>query len=163
MVLEREEVEDESLRIDCPVLVTERLVLRPPHEDDLADLVALAGNRSIAEMLARMPHPYGEAEALAFIAGHGGSHMTLEAIPDAMVLAPVEFEMDEDGDFHAPDGAVGDQVRPGRQVCGDFPLAARKLMVIARFVIKRVEMRIAVPFRLTHRAILYSMHRIPLY
>jgi RimJ/RimL family protein N-acetyltransferase len=69
MVLEKDEVEDDSLLIDCPVLVTERLVLRPPHEDDLADLVALAGNRSIAEMLARMPHPYGEAEALAFIAG----------------------------------------------------------------------------------------------
>lgn len=53
--------------IDCPVLVTERLVLRPPHEDDVPDMVALAGNRKIADMLARMPHPYGVTEAHAFI------------------------------------------------------------------------------------------------
>jgi len=55
-------------RIDCPVLVTERLVMRPPHGDDVADLAMLANNRRIAEMLARMPHPYGKAEAEAFIA-----------------------------------------------------------------------------------------------
>jgi RimJ/RimL family protein N-acetyltransferase len=67
MVAEKEESEDESLRIDCPVLVTERLVLRPPHDDDVPDLAKLANSRRIAEMLARMPHPYGVREARAFI------------------------------------------------------------------------------------------------
>jgi RimJ/RimL family protein N-acetyltransferase len=67
MVAEKEESEDESLKIDCPVLVTERLVLRPPHEDDVPDLAKLANSRRIAEMLARMPHPYGVREARAFI------------------------------------------------------------------------------------------------
>lgn len=71
MVAETEALEDESLSIDCPVLVTERLVMRPPHEDDIADLIMLADNRKIAEMLARMPNPYGEAEAQAFIAMAG--------------------------------------------------------------------------------------------
>lgn len=71
MVAEKEEVdvEDESLRIDCPVLVTERLVLRPPHEDDIPELVELANNRKLADMLGRMPHPYGEREARAFLDG----------------------------------------------------------------------------------------------
>lgn len=69
MVAEWEEDEDESPRIDCPVLVTERLVLRPPHDDDVPELVELANNRRLAEMLGRMPHPYGEREARAFIAG----------------------------------------------------------------------------------------------
>ncbi len=68
MVMEKEEVEDESLRIECPVLVTERLVLRPPHVDDVPDLARLAASRRIAEMLSRMPHPYGEREARAFVA-----------------------------------------------------------------------------------------------
>jgi len=63
-----EMAEDDRTRIDCPVLVTERLVMRPPHLDDVADLAALANNRRVAEMLARMPHPYGHAEAEAFIA-----------------------------------------------------------------------------------------------
>jgi RimJ/RimL family protein N-acetyltransferase len=67
MVAEKEESTDESLRIDCPVLVTERLVLRPPHDDDIPELTELANNRRLAEMLGRMPHPYGEREARAFI------------------------------------------------------------------------------------------------
>ena len=54
--------------IDCPVLVTERLVLRAPMEDDIDDLVELANNRRVSDMLSRMPHPYGEAEARDFIA-----------------------------------------------------------------------------------------------
>lgn len=67
MVAEQDEFEDESLVIDCPVLLTGRLVLRPPHTDDLPDLVQLANNQRIAEMLARMPHPYGETEGRAFL------------------------------------------------------------------------------------------------
>lgn len=67
MVAERNEAAGEGLAIDCPVLITERLVLRPPHRDDIAELSELANNRRIAEMLARMPHPYGEAEARAFV------------------------------------------------------------------------------------------------
>ena len=68
MVAETEDFDEESLRLDCPVLVTERLVMRRPHEDDIPELAELANNRRIAEMLARMPHPYGEADARAFVA-----------------------------------------------------------------------------------------------
>lgn len=67
MVAEKDDIEDDSPVIECPVLVTERLVMRPPHEDDIPELVELAGNRKVAEMLGRMPHPYGEREARAFI------------------------------------------------------------------------------------------------
>lgn len=67
MIAEKEETEDESPRIECPVLVTERLVLRPPHMDDVAELAILANNVSLASMLARMPHPYGEQEARSFV------------------------------------------------------------------------------------------------
>jgi RimJ/RimL family protein N-acetyltransferase len=71
MVAESEDFEGESLSIDCPVLVTERLVLRPPHADD-ATVVGEHGEFGrVAEMLGRMPHPYGEAEARAFIARSG--------------------------------------------------------------------------------------------
>lgn len=66
MVLEIED-EEESSRIDCPVLVTERLVMRAPMGDDIPDLVELAANRRIADMLSRMPHPYGETEARSFV------------------------------------------------------------------------------------------------
>ena len=67
MVAEIEDSDDESLAIGRPVLVTERLLLRAPRESDIAALVTLADNRNVAAMLARMPHPYGEAEARAFL------------------------------------------------------------------------------------------------
>jgi RimJ/RimL family protein N-acetyltransferase len=82
MVAEKEETRDDSLVIDCPVLITERLVLRPPHEEDIPELAVLANNRRLASMLARMPHPYGEQEARAFVRWacehrHSGAHYAL--------------------------------------------------------------------------------------
>ena len=47
MVAEKEDLEGESPRIECPVLVTERLVLRPPHADDVQDIARLANNPRI--------------------------------------------------------------------------------------------------------------------
>jgi RimJ/RimL family protein N-acetyltransferase len=68
MVAETEDAGDVSLAIACSTLSTERLVLRAPRPADIPALVALADNRQVAQMLARMPHPYGEAEARAFLA-----------------------------------------------------------------------------------------------
>jgi len=68
MVAEADDTDDESYAIDCPVLATERLVMRAPRDGDLEQLVTLADNRHVAEMLARMPHPYGEAEGRTFLA-----------------------------------------------------------------------------------------------
>ena len=68
MVAEAEDTDDESYAIDRPELATERLVMRAPRESDVAQLALLADNRHVAEMLARMPHPYGEAEARSFLA-----------------------------------------------------------------------------------------------
>jgi RimJ/RimL family protein N-acetyltransferase len=67
MVAEKEVAEDESLRIDRPRLVTERLILRAPREQDAEAIATLADNRHIADMLARMPHPYSIGHARAFI------------------------------------------------------------------------------------------------
>lgn len=66
MVVESEESEN-YFAIECPVLVTGRLVLRPPHVDDVSELAELANNRQIAEMLAYMPFPYTEADAEQFV------------------------------------------------------------------------------------------------
>lgn len=62
-----EDDEDSSRRIDCPVLVTERLVLRPPHVEDVDAIADLADNARVAEMLSRMPHPYTRAHAVDFV------------------------------------------------------------------------------------------------
>lgn len=76
MVLESEgplggrRLEDpESLAAARPVLTLERLKLERPTLDDAADIVFLANNRRVAEMLARMPHPYQLADARKWIDG----------------------------------------------------------------------------------------------
>jgi RimJ/RimL family protein N-acetyltransferase len=71
MIADKDDSEDESLFIERPVLSTERLILRAPRDSDIPALVQLADNLHVAQMLARMPHPYGETEARAFIAMSG--------------------------------------------------------------------------------------------
>jgi RimJ/RimL family protein N-acetyltransferase len=56
-----------DLTYDSPVLLTDRLVLRPPHLDDAEELAAIANNRQIAEMTSRMPFPYRESDAETFL------------------------------------------------------------------------------------------------
>lgn len=51
-----------------PVLKTARLVLRAPVRSDVPAIVALAGDRRVAENTARIPHPYSAADGLAAIA-----------------------------------------------------------------------------------------------
>jgi RimJ/RimL family protein N-acetyltransferase len=52
-----------------PVLETERLVLRAPRLDDVKAIARLLNDRRIAENTARIPHPYGVADAEQFLAG----------------------------------------------------------------------------------------------
>ena len=57
----------ERSKTDCPILLSPRLVMRPPHEDDIDALAHLANNAAIANMVARMPHPYTVADAADFV------------------------------------------------------------------------------------------------
>ncbi|MCQ2002354.1 GNAT family N-acetyltransferase [Rhizobium sp. NRK18] len=57
----------DRLRSDCPVLLSERLVLRAPHEDDIDALAHLANNAAVATMVSRMPHPYTVNDANDFV------------------------------------------------------------------------------------------------
>lgn len=53
--------------MDCPVLVTERLVLRTPHIEDMDAIADLANNRHISAMLQTMPFPFTRKHAAEFI------------------------------------------------------------------------------------------------
>jgi RimJ/RimL family protein N-acetyltransferase len=67
MVLETAPQSPEPLRLNCPVIETERLLLRPPHDSDAEDIAELANNYRVASMLATMPHPYFVADARDFL------------------------------------------------------------------------------------------------
>jgi RimJ/RimL family protein N-acetyltransferase len=51
-----------------PVLETKRLTLRAPRHEDVKAIAVLANDRCVAENTARIPHPYGTADAEQFIA-----------------------------------------------------------------------------------------------
>lgn len=69
MTLAEEEFVTQTPR-ECsiPVLETKRLTLRAPRHEDVKALAVLANDRRIAENTARIPHPYGTADAERFIA-----------------------------------------------------------------------------------------------
>jgi len=50
-----------------PVLETERLILRAPQLGDAKTIAKLANDRRIAENTARIPHPYGIADARQYV------------------------------------------------------------------------------------------------
>jgi [ribosomal protein S5]-alanine N-acetyltransferase len=52
---------------DRPVLQTKRLTLPRPDAGDVGSIIAIAGDWEVARRLARVPHPYGETDALFFL------------------------------------------------------------------------------------------------
>lgn len=57
----------DGLSADCPILLTEQLVLRAPHVEDIDAIAILANNSAIATMVSRMPHPYTAMDAVEFV------------------------------------------------------------------------------------------------
>jgi RimJ/RimL family protein N-acetyltransferase len=75
--------------ISLPLLKTKRLVLRAPRIDDAEAVAALLDDRRISENLARVPFPYGRADAEAFIAKvnqPGGEIAFLITEPDDTIV-----------------------------------------------------------------------------
>ena len=80
-----ERLRPERSRTDCPVLLSERLVLRAPHTDDIDALAHLANNAKVATMVSRMPHPYTVDDAADFVrrTGNGAIGKCVYAITKA--------------------------------------------------------------------------------
>ncbi|MDE3115138.1 MAG: GNAT family N-acetyltransferase [Pseudomonadota bacterium] len=53
--------------MSCRRLETERLLLRPPEDADIAAMTALANDYGVAKNLSRLPHPYTEDDAQSFV------------------------------------------------------------------------------------------------
>ena len=70
------------------VLKTARLVLRAPSHSDVAAMVALAGDRRVAENTARIPHPYTAADAVGLLDSinqNGGETVFAIALDGALI------------------------------------------------------------------------------
>ena len=85
-----------------PTLKTERLILRPFSLDDGPVVKRLAGDRDIASTTARIPHPYEDGMAEAWISTHHEQYEKGESVVFAMTLR-------EDRTLV---GAIGLELRP---------------------------------------------------
>jgi RimJ/RimL family protein N-acetyltransferase len=63
---------------------TDRLLLRPFRLADAKRVQQLAGDWDVAKMLARLPHPYPDGEAEAWIATHDQTRAAGSAYPFAV-------------------------------------------------------------------------------
>jgi RimJ/RimL family protein N-acetyltransferase len=69
-----------------PTLTTERLILRPFTPEDAGAVQRLAGDRAVADTTARIPHPYLDGMAEAWIATHPQQFQARQECTFAVVL-----------------------------------------------------------------------------
>lgn len=79
-------VSGEAAESGCPVIETPRLVLRGFEASDAEAVARLAGDRAIAEMTLRLPHPYRVEDAREWIAVLAGASAREESITWAATL-----------------------------------------------------------------------------
>lgn len=92
--------------MSCCRLETERLLLRPQGADDFPAVVALLNDFDVAKNLARVPHPYTEEDARAFLAkgaedrARGQSYpFTLLQKSDGALIGGCGLRLQDDGIF----------------------------------------------------------------
>lgn len=91
-----------SIQDGATVISTERLRLRAPRPEDAPRLAQLANDPAVARMTTRMPHPYGLADAEAFL-GHcaqqDGARERVFAVErdDEGLIGMLGFHPDESG------------------------------------------------------------------
>ena len=76
-----------ELPAEFPVIVTPRLRLRPFTAVDAPAVQRLAGTREVADTTARIPHPYPEGAAAAWIATHAQEWAARRELVLAVTLA----------------------------------------------------------------------------
>jgi RimJ/RimL family protein N-acetyltransferase len=113
-----------------PVLVTERLVLRPPREADAKAIAELINDRRIAENTARIPHPYSLADAHDFVARANAREPKksfLITLPDGDLIGGCGVA-DPQGGGHASAPEIGYWIGVPYWGCGYATEAARALI-----------------------------------
>jgi [ribosomal protein S5]-alanine N-acetyltransferase len=83
-------------------LESERLILRPPRPADIQAMAVWLGDFAVSRNLARVPHPYSEADAEDFVAKrgrHGDGHyaFTILRKEDGLFLGGIGLHLEDSG------------------------------------------------------------------
>ena len=80
-------------------LESERLILRPPRPSDIQSMTVWLSDYDVARMTARVPHPYHEGDAEAFIAQAPEHRFVIQRKRDGMFLGMTGLHADEGYEF----------------------------------------------------------------
>jgi 8-oxo-dGTP diphosphatase len=80
-------------------LETERLILRPPRPGDIQAMTVWLGDFDVARMTSRVPHPYSEGDAEAFIADGAAHRFVIQRRKDGLFLGMIGLHADDGHEF----------------------------------------------------------------
>src|SRR5580704_14906125 len=80
-------------------LETERLILRPPRPSDIDGLAVWLGDYEVARNISRVPYPYTEADAEAFVATAPEGRFVIARKQDGLFLGCIGIRPEDDYEF----------------------------------------------------------------
>ena len=81
------------------ILESERLILRPPRPTDIQSMTVWLSDFDVARMTSRVPHPYGEGDAEAFVAMADDHRFVIQRKGDGLFLGMTGLHAQEGYEF----------------------------------------------------------------
>jgi len=81
------------------ILESERLLLRSPRPGDIQSMTVWLSDFAVARMTARVPHPYGESDAEAFVFARQSNRFVIEHKRGGVFLGMTGLHVDEGCEF----------------------------------------------------------------
>ncbi len=81
------------------ILESERLILRPPRPTDIQSMTVWLSDFDVAKMTSRVPHPYGEGDAEAFLALGEANCFVIQRKGDGLFMGMTGLKAEEGYEF----------------------------------------------------------------
>jgi RimJ/RimL family protein N-acetyltransferase len=81
------------------ILESERLILRPPRPTDIQSMTVWLSDFDVARMTSRVPHPYGEGDAEAFVAMADEHRFVIQRKSDGLFLGMTGLHTEDGYEF----------------------------------------------------------------
>ena len=81
------------------ILESERLILRPPRPTDIQSMTVWLSDFDVAKMTSRVPHPYSEGDAEAFLALGEAYCFVIQRKSDGLFMGMTGFHVEDGHEF----------------------------------------------------------------